>query len=67
MIIKVKLEGELLEALKKDAEQNLRTHPAQIIYYLREIYADQLGAIPAPSITTVGQVKTTEVTITKQE
>lgn len=71
MIVKVKLEGELLEALKKDAEINLRTHPAQIIYYLRQIYADQIGApagaTPAPSIAPIEQIKSPEdLTLVKE-
>lgn len=71
MIIKVKLEGELLECLKKDAESNLRTHPAQIIYYLRQIYEEQLRvstrARQAPSITPVVSIKSPEDSILVKE
>lgn len=38
MLIKLNLEGELLENLLKDAKTNCRTNPMQIIYYLQEIY-----------------------------
>lgn len=38
MLIKLNLEGELLDKLLKDAERNCRTNPKQIEYYLQEIY-----------------------------
>lgn len=34
MLIKLNIEGELLELLKRDAEINCRTNPQQILYYL---------------------------------
>ena len=43
MLIKLNIEGELLELLKKDAEINCRTNPQQILYYLRQIYSGQLS------------------------
>lgn len=43
MLIKLNIEGELLEILKKDAEINCRTNPQQILYYLRQIYSGQLS------------------------
>ena len=43
MLIKLNIEGELLELLKKDAEINCRTNPQQILYYLRQIYRGQLS------------------------
>ena len=42
MLIKLNLEGELLENLLKDAKRNCRTNPMQIIYYLQEIYAGNI-------------------------
>lgn len=49
---------------KKNAEINLRTHPAQIIYYLRQIYADQLGAstraTPNSYIAAIAPIKSPE-------
>lgn len=42
MLIKLNLEGELLENLLKDAKTNCRTNPMQIIYYLQEIYAGNI-------------------------
>lgn len=67
MIIKVKLEGELLECLKRDSADNLRTHPAQIIYYLRQIYAEQLGITLAPSIdTVVPKISAEDLTLVKE-
>ena len=43
MLIKLNIEGELLELLKKDAEINCRTNPQQILYYLRQIYSGKLS------------------------
>lgn len=45
MLIKLNIEGELLELLKKDAEINCRTNPQQILYYLRQIYSGQLSVL----------------------
>lgn len=38
MLIKLNVEGELLDNLLRDAKENCRTNPQQIIYYLKQIY-----------------------------
>ncbi len=43
MLIKLNIDGELLQLLRKDAEINCRTNPQQILYYLRQIYSGQLS------------------------
>lgn len=43
MLIKLNVDGELLECLKRDSEINCRTNPQQILYYLRQIYNGQLS------------------------
>ena len=61
MLIKLNIEGELLELLKKDAEINCRTNPQQILYYLRQIYSGQL------SVSNNTQVVQIEVPTVNQE
>lgn len=61
MLIKLNIEGELLEILKKDAEINCRTNPQQILYYLRQIYSGQL------SVSNNTQVVQIEVPTVNQE
>lgn len=58
MLIKLNLEGELLENVLEDAKNNCRTNPQQIIYYLKQIYA---GNIIIPNGTQIGQIGTNEV------
>lgn len=38
MLVKLNLEGELAEALLRDAEENCRTRPQQVIYILKKHY-----------------------------
>ena len=38
MLIKLNIEGELLDNLLRDAEENCRTNPQQVLYYLKQIY-----------------------------
>ena len=38
MLIKLNIDGELLKLLKADAEENCRSNPQQILYYLKQIY-----------------------------
>ena len=61
MLIKLNIDGELLELLKKDAEINCRTNPQQILYYLRQIYSGQL------SVSNNTQVVQIEVPTVNQE
>lgn len=61
MLIKLNIDGELLELLKKDAEINCRTNPQQILYYLRQIYSGQL------SVSNNTQVVQIEVPAVNQE
>ena len=61
MLIKLNIEGELLELLKKDAEINCRTNPQQILYYVRQIYSGQL------SVSNNTQVVQIEVPTVNQE
>ena len=61
MLIKLNIEGELLELLRKDAEINCRTNPQQILYYLRQIYSGQL------SVSNNTQVVQIEVPTVNQE
>lgn len=61
MLIKLNIEGELLELLKKDAQINCRTNPQQILYYLRQIYSGQL------SVSNNTQVVQIEVPTVNQE
>ena len=42
MLIKLNIDGELLELLKADAEENCRTNPQQILYYLKQIYKGKI-------------------------
>lgn len=66
MLIKLNIEGELLEILKKDAEINCRTNPQQILYYLRQIYSGQLSVsnntqvvqIEVPTVNNEGSTDT---------
>lgn len=52
MLIKLNLEGELLESVLEDAKRNCRTNPQQIIYYLKQIYE---GNIVVLNGTDIGQ------------
>lgn len=61
MLIKLNIDGELLELLKADAEINCRTNPQQILYYLRQIYSGQL------SVSNNTQVVQIEVPTVNQE
>lgn len=58
MLIKLNLEGELLEKVLADAKRNCRTNPQQIIYYLKQIYE---GNIVVLNGTQIGQNGTNEV------
>lgn len=46
MLIKLNIEGKLLECLQQDAKVNCRTNPQQILFYLQQIYS---GEINVPS------------------
>ena len=52
MLIKLNLEGELLDQILADAKRNCRTNPQQIIYYLKQIYE---GNIVVLNCTDIGQ------------
>lgn len=75
MLIKLNVEGELLECLKKDAEINCRTNPQQILYYLRQIYNGQLSVsnntqlvqIEVPTLIHEGQDGTNDIQINNNE
>ena len=57
MLIKLNLEGELLENLLKDAKRNCRTNPMQIIYYLQEIYAGNIMVLVSTNKTDESTLK----------
>jgi hypothetical protein len=56
MLIKLNIDGELLELLKADAKENCRTNPQQIIYYLKQIYRGKMFEVS----TTLEPEETTE-------
>lgn len=42
MLIKLNIEGKLLECLQQDAKVNCRTNPQQVLFYLQQIYAGEI-------------------------
>lgn len=45
MLIKLNIEGELLDNLLRDAEENCRTNPQQVLYYLKQIYKGNIKVL----------------------
>ena len=64
MLIKLNIDGELLELLKADAEENCRTNPQQILYYLKQIYK---GKTIEPKVIISEQIDNNDVLPDNQE
>lgn len=73
MLIKLNVEGKLLECLQQDAKANCRTNPQQVLFYLQQIYKGELsvpnGVQLVPSCTNESTEKVQDKTIvsTKEE